>query len=96
MISKKLKLIAEAIQQYTSDKSVVENVPEEWWSTEDYMKANNLSRSSANRHVSNLFRKGIIEKRNFRIRSGLRVYPVPHFKNLSSPKASSKSVDSRR
>lgn len=95
-MNKKLKLIAEAIEQYTKDRTVIDNVPDDWWSTEDYMKANNLSRSSANRHVGTLFKKGIVERRNFRIRSGLRVYPVPHFRNISHPKASAKSVDSRR
>lgn len=95
-MNKKLKLIAEAIEQYTKDRAVVDIVPEEWWCAEDYMKANNLSRSSANRHINTLIKKGIVEKKTFKIRSGVRIYPIPHFKNVSNPKAASKTAGSRR
>jgi hypothetical protein len=95
-MNKKLKLIAEAIQQYTQDRSIIDTVPDDWWSAEDYMKANGLSRSSANRHIGALFKKNIIEKKNFRIRSGLRIYPVPHFRNLPAQKNASKTSGIRR
>lgn len=95
-MNKKLRDIAQAIQEYTKNKVILDEVPEEWWTAEDYMRANNISKSTAHRHINALYRKGTIERRNFKIRSGLRIYPVPHFRNAVNPKTVSKTAGSRR
>lgn len=81
MITKKLKDIAEALQMHRSHRDVDE-VPDGWWTINEYMTASNVSQTTATRHVASLRKNNKIETKTFVIRAGNKIYPVPHYKTL--------------
>jgi hypothetical protein len=81
MISKKLKDIANALQMHRKHRDVDE-VPEGWWTMNEYMDANNVSQSTATRHLNALKRNNKVEGKSFVIKTFSKTYPVPHYRTL--------------
>lgn len=59
---------------------IAQEIPKGWFSAETIHKINNISHSTFRRRMRGLLESGQVEVRYFLIRTGLRVYPVPHYK----------------
>ena len=81
-MSDKYKDIENAFKSWIKRAVVEDKVPDGYWNTEDYMAAYNLSMSSAHRHIKCFVKENLVESKSFKIKTGSRVYPVPHFKFL--------------
>jgi hypothetical protein len=73
-----LQQLAKAIE----DRGI-ETVPKGWMTVEQYAAESSMSRQSAARILRDAKRAGLVECRPFRIRSGHRVYPVPHYRKIA-------------
>jgi hypothetical protein len=61
----------------------VETVPPDWKSAREIGDQCGYATSQTQRILSDAVRTGRLEMRKFRIRSGSRVYPVPHYRVIS-------------
>lgn len=95
-MSDKYSEIEKAFSIYKSGREVEDKVPEGWFSATDYSKRGSCSIATAHRQIRMLCDKGHIETKTFRIRSGGRLYPVPHYKVAPSGKDACKPSPKRK
>lgn len=62
----------------------VEAVPDGWQTTRQIASESGKSTARTAEILREALAAGLIEVRNFRIRSGGRVYPIPHYRRKSS------------
>jgi len=58
----------------------IETPPDGYWTTLQHAKAAGLSIQQANKIIKAGVLAGKVERRNFRIRNGARVVPIPHYR----------------
>lgn len=58
-----------------------EEVPEGWYTVKEMAQKINLSDSQTRKIVFKGIEMGSVETRKFRIKTALRAYPVPHYRN---------------
>lgn len=79
------KLNADLLKLLASVSEAPEDeVPEGWLTVMDMADATGYSTSYTSQRARRLVRSGRMEVRPFRIRSGVRVYPVPHYRPTPS------------
>jgi predicted transcriptional regulator len=72
-----LSRLAEALQ------AKVDEVPAEWRTAEQIAREAGKAPQTACRYLREGMRAGLIESRTFRIHSGARIYPVPHYRETT-------------
>lgn len=59
-----------------------EPVPEGWYTADEWAKLMGCGGSEARKVIRHFRAKGEFEQKRFRIESGDRVYPVPHYRKV--------------
>jgi hypothetical protein len=80
-LKKKLKTIQKAFEAYSKRRIVVDEIPDDWFSREDYQIANDISEAHAVRHIKVLVTSGKVEKKSFHktnISGNYRL--IPHYR----------------
>jgi hypothetical protein len=72
--------IERAFLLYKNRKTPEEPVPKGWFTAEQAAKQKNISVRDAQRMLRILYSDGSVLMQKFRIKSGLRVYPIPHYR----------------
>jgi hypothetical protein len=72
--------IEKAFLLYKSRLTPTEPVPSGWFTAEEMAKQKNTSLREAQRILRDLYADGSVLMQKFRIKSGLRVYPIPHYR----------------
>jgi Fic family protein len=75
------KSIERAFSAWKKRKTLVEEVPKGWVTASEYAKKNNLSLSTVTKTFKEMREAGVLETRPFMIKTGLRTYPVMHYRN---------------
>jgi predicted transcriptional regulator len=60
----------------------VDEVPEGWRTADQIAAEAGKSTPTACRYLKQAIAAGLVEMRPYRIRSGTRVYPVPHYREI--------------
>lgn len=66
----------------------IDTVPPGWHTVVEWAAAWGLARAQTNRLLREGEQAGLLERRTFRIDSGSRVYPVPHYREKKARAAS--------
>lgn len=73
----------EAFKAVTSIKKKEDVIPDGWWTVRNYASKFNLSESYASKHINILLKKGMLEKRDFKVNLGVIIRKTPHYRMKS-------------
>lgn len=73
---------------FRSATETVDLVPPGWRTTRQWAELEGMSRSEAGRMIKHLVESGQWEARKFRIKTGSKVYPVPHSRPIPEQRES--------
>lgn len=79
-MSDKYSEIEKAFQIYSQGRDIPDKVPEGWFTAIEYSKRASCSIPTAHRHIRQLIDKGHVQTKAYKIKSGGRLYPVPHYR----------------
>ena len=60
----------------------IETVPDDWKTARELVRESGYKPAQGGRIIMEALNAGLLESRAFRIRSGQRVYPVPHYRRV--------------
>jgi hypothetical protein len=72
--------IDDAWLAFRDSMSEPETVPDGWLTAEGIARALDVSAATAGRVIAAGIRKGTVERRDFKVMRGSRLYPVPHYR----------------
>lgn len=62
------------------EKGTADSVPAEWKTVDEWSRLQNKSNTTTSRKLRKLVNDGRWEQKLFRISTGERIYPVPHYR----------------
>lgn len=81
MNKQRLKEIEKAFLKVSSLQRSPDEVPNDWWTSEDYMALKSVSQSTANKHIKLLLQKGLVRSQKFLVLcEDKALHRVPHYR----------------
>ena len=81
----KLSEIEKAFLQISSLQKTPDEVPEGWWTSEEYGALKSVSQSTANKHIKLLLQRGLVRSQKFLILcQDKALHRVPHYRTSDS------------
>jgi len=79
-VSDKYSEIEKAFKAYASGHSVPDEPEPGWFSVADYAKEKAIGERMAQRQISELYAKGLLEVKRFSLKRNFRTYPINHYR----------------
>ena len=85
-MSDKYSEIEKAFREHSNRRVPSEKPEPGWFTAKDYAKAKGIGEREAQRHITELYSDGLLEVKKFVVKTGLRVYPVNHYRTCKKNK----------